>query len=138
MSMIEQRQQAIRDAFDAYDDWMMKYEYIIELGRQLPSVSDEVRTDAYLIRGCQSKVWVRVTVRDGLLHIEAESDSLIVKGLAALVYSIFEGVPPHEARDAQITIFHDIGLDQHLSPARANGFVALLRQIQAAAANAAA
>ncbi len=134
MMTFEQRQQKIIEEFAAFDDWMMKYEYIMELGRQLPAFPDELRADMNRIKGCQSNVWVRVALHDGVLRMHADSDALIVKGLAAIVHRLFDGLTPREVRDAEVAVFHEIGLDRHISPARTNGLVAMLHHVQQAAA----
>ncbi len=121
----------IRDDFSFLDDWEDKYRYVIELGKQLPDLADDKRTETNKVRGCVSQVWL-VTRRDGdRLHFEGDSDAMIVRGLVAILLSIYQDHTPQEiiGLDAK-EVFGDLGLKDHLTPQRSNGFVSMVDRIQ--------
>src|SRR5580692_10680760 len=126
--------QAIQDEiiadFELFGDWMDKYEYIIQLGKELPLIDDRYKTDDHLIRGCQSRVWLHADFRDGRLFFTADSDASITKGLVSLVIKVLSGHTPREIVDANITFIDAIGLASHLSPTRSNGLLSMLKQIK--------
>jgi len=111
-------------------DWMSRYEYLIELGKQLPSLADADRTEENLVPGCTSRVWIIVQARDGVLTVRGDSDALIVKGLLALVIRLFDGQPVAEVAAAQLTVFEQAGFVGHLSPSRSIGLHAMIQKIQ--------
>lgn len=127
---IEEVQRAIIEDFSAYDDWMDKYSYLIELGNELVPIDASFKVDQNLIRGCQSRVWLQQRMDGDLLVFEAESDALIVKGLVALLLKVFSGRTPQEILDAEPYFIDEIGLRQHLSPTRSNGLMAMVKQIK--------
>ena len=127
---IEETQQAIIADFSAFDDWMDKYTYLIELGNELEPIDASYKIDQNLIRGCQSRVWLQQKLEGDKIIFEAESDALIVKGLVALLLKVFSGRTPQEILDAEPYFIDEIGLRQHLSPTRSNGLMAMVKQIK--------
>lgn len=129
MTIKEQQDQIIED-FELFDDWMDKYEYIIQLGKELPLINEKYKTDENLIKGCQSKVWLHAEFQDGKLHFTADSDALITKGLVSMVIQVLSGQTPKDIADAEIYFIDEIGLQSHLSPTRSNGLLSMLKQIK--------
>jgi cysteine desulfuration protein SufE len=129
MTIKEQQDEIIAD-FELFGDWMEKYEYIIQLGKDLPLIEEQYKTDANLIKGCQSKVWLHPDYKDGKLFFTADSDALITKGLVSMVILVLSGHTPKEIVDAEITFIDAIGLRDHLSPTRSNGLLSMLKQIK--------
>ncbi|MDD3737761.1 MAG: SufE family protein [Lentimicrobiaceae bacterium] len=127
---IEDNIQSIKDQFSQFDDWLDKYNYLIELGKELPLIETKNKTEDYLIKGCQSRVWLYPEIKEGKLYFTADSDAVITKGLAALVISVFSGNPPAEIFNAPTDFINEIGLTEHLSPTRSNGLVSMLKQIK--------
>ncbi len=120
----------IVDEFEFLDDWMDRYQHIIDLGRKLPPYPSEFQTDEYKVRGCQAQVWFHVDERDGKLFFEAISDAAIVSGLIAMLLRAYSGYAPQEILDAGHQFIDRIGLTAHLSPTRGNGLHAMLRTIR--------
>lgn len=131
---IEQAQQALVEEFAFLGDWMDRYQYIIDMGRELPAFPDEWRTEAHRVHGCQSQVWMHSEARDGRLHFQATSDSAIVSGLIALLMRIYSDRRPEEVVHTPPDFVAELGLDRHLSPTRSNGLRAMLERIRAEAA----
>lgn len=129
MGIIEKEQQVIED-FSLYDDWMDKYEYIIELGKSLGGYPEEKKTDDHLIRGCQSRVWLDAQVVDGKIVFTADSDAIITKGIISLLISIYSGEKPADILASDFTVVEKIGLRENLSPTRANGLVSMIETIK--------
>jgi cysteine desulfuration protein SufE len=129
MTINEKQDQIIED-FELFSDWMEKYEYIIQLGKDLPMIDAQYKTDDNLIRGCQSKVWLHADYTDGKLFFTADSDALITKGLVSMVVSVLSGHTPREIVDADVYFIDAIGLRNHLSPTRSNGLLSMLKQIK--------
>ncbi|RIJ42025.1 SufE family protein [Pontibacter oryzae] len=127
---INEQQDLIIEDFELFDDWMDKYEYIIQLGKELPLIDDKYKIDDNLIKGCQSKVWLHAELKDGLLHFTADSDALITKGLVSMVIQVLSGQQPKDIADAEIYFIDKIGLQSHLSPTRSNGLLSMLKQIK--------
>ena len=127
---IAQIQEEIIDEFSMFEDWMQRYEYMIELGKSLPLIAPEYKVDDYLIKGCQSKVWVFAELENDDLKFTAESDAIITKGIIALLIRVFSGQKPQDILDAELSFIDEIGLKEHLSPTRANGLVSMIRQIK--------
>ena len=123
-------QQEIIQDFEIFDDWMEKYQYIIDLGKELNTLDDTDKIDVNKLQGCQSQVWIVHEMCEGKLIIRAESDAAIVSGLVALVLSIYSGKSPEEIINTQPTFITEIGLDKHLSGTRSNGLASLLAKIQ--------
>lgn len=126
-------QQALLEEFDFFDNWMDRYQYIIDLGKALPEYPEEWKTDAYKIDGCQSQVWIRPEAKDGLIFFNAISDAAIVSGLIALLMRIYNGRSAQEILATPPSFLQELGLDKHLSPTRSNGLHAMLNRIFALA-----
>lgn len=129
MTIREAQDEIIAD-FAVFGDWMDKYEYIIQLGKELPLIGEEYKTDDNLIRGCQSRVWLHAEYRDGLLIFTADSDAAITKGLVSMVIRVLSGHSPAEIAAAEIYFIDAIGLRNHLSSTRSNGLLSMLKQIK--------
>lgn len=126
-----ERIEDILEAFDLIEDWEGRYRLLIDLGKKLPELADNLHCDKFLVKGCTSKVWMVPEIRDGRFYLEADSDAHIVKGLVALLYIIFNNSNPKEIRLIDIDgIFKKMGLDQNLSPNRRNGFYAMVEKIR--------
>lgn len=135
MKTIEQAQQDINEQFADLDDWMDRYAMIIDLGNELPPMDEKLKTPDRLIEGCQSRVWLDANMNpDGTISLQADSDAVIVKGIIAMLVDVLSGHTPQQILSADLHFIHDIGLDEHLSPTRSNGLLAMLRQIRAYAA----
>jgi len=133
---LEQKQQDIIDEFAIYDDWMDKYEYIIELGKELPLIEDSKKTEDRLIEGCQSRVWVESEFIDGKMKFTADSDAIITKGIIALLIRVMNDESPEEIAKTDLHFISDIGLQEHLSPTRANGLVNMVKRLKMSAVKA--
>jgi len=127
---IEETQQNIIEEFSFFDDWMDKYGYLIELGNELEEFDPKLKTDQNLIKGCQSRVWLSAEKKDGHIYFQADSDAVIVKGLAALLLRVFSGHTPPEILESNLHFIEDLGLKSHLSPTRSNGLIAMIKQIK--------
>lgn len=119
---IDQTQTEIVEEFSAFDDWMDKYSFLIELGNALEPYPDQYRMDQNLIEGCQSKVWLNAELNDGKVVFEGDSDAIIVKGIVALLIRVLSGHTPDEILNSELVFVEQIGLKEHLSPTRSNGF----------------
>ena len=126
---LEEKQQDIIDEFAIFDDWMDKYEYIIELGKELPIISDENKTDDKLIEGCQSRVWLNTTVADGKMNFTADSDAIITKGIIGLLVRVLGGETPKDVATTELRFINEIGLHEHLSPTRSNGLASMVKRM---------
>ena len=127
---IEQKQQEIIDDFAIYDDWMDKYEYIIELGKETPTIAADKKTDDRLIEGCQSRVWLDAEIRDGKMKLTADSDAIITKGIIGLLIRVLGDETPETIAKSDLHFIGDIGLAEHLSPTRANGLSSMVKKIK--------
>ncbi len=127
---IEEIEREIVEEFSIYEDWMDKYAYLIELGKELAPMDETHKTEDNLIRGCQSRVWFHADYRDGLLYFSGDSDAIITKGLVALMLRVFSGHKPEDIARSDISFIDTIGLSTHLSPTRSNGLLAMLKQIK--------
>jgi cysteine desulfuration protein SufE len=127
---IEEKQQEIIDEFAIYDDWMEKYEYIIELGKDLPLIDPGKKTDDRLIEGCQSRVWLDASVEQDKLHLTADSDAIITKGIIGLLIRVYDNETPENIVKSDLHFIADIGLQEHLSPTRANGLLSMVKKIK--------
>jgi cysteine desulfuration protein SufE len=123
-------QEEIVEEFSNFDDWMQRYEYMIELGKSLPKIDAQYKTDDYLIKGCQSQVWVHAALKDGRLNFTADSDAIITKGIIAILIRAFSNQKPAAILDAKTDFIDQIGLREHLSPTRANGLLSMIKQIK--------
>ncbi len=132
MATINELQDEVIEEFSALDDWIDRYQLLIDLGNELAPLPENDKIEQNLIDGCQSRVWLRATLSpDGLLLFAAESDALIVKGIAALLIRVLSGHTPQEVAGADLYFIDRIGLREHLSPTRSNGLLAMLRQMKA-------
>jgi len=129
-STLEERIHDIVEEFSLFDDWMEKYEYLIELGRSLPLIDEAYKTDEYKIHGCQSQVWLRADRVNGHVVFTADSYALITKGLIALLVRVFNGQSPEEIANADLAFLDDIGMREHLSPTRKNGLSEMVNQMK--------
>ncbi len=127
---IKEIQEEIIDEFWMFDDWMERYEYIIELGKTLPLITDTHKLEENLIKGCQSKVWIHADYEGGKLLFTADSDAILTKGIVALVLRVFTNQEPKDILSADTEFINEIGLKEHLSPTRANGLVSMIKQIK--------
>ena len=128
---INEIQDEIIEEFSGLDDWMDKYQLLIDLGNELTPLDERFKTEQNLIDGCQSRVWLQADLVDGLIHFAAESDALIVKGIVSLLIRVLSDHTPQEILDADLYFIEEIGLKEHLSPTRSNGLVAMVKQIRA-------
>ncbi|MBK8983641.1 MAG: SufE family protein [Ignavibacteria bacterium] len=127
---ITQKEDQIVDDFSLFDDWMSKYEYIIELGKKLPLIDENYKNELYEVKGCQSKVWLNAEMKDGLLYYKADSDAIITKGIISLLIEVLSGNKPEEIKNAEMDFLNKIGLKEHLSPNRANGLNAMINKMK--------
>lgn len=123
-------QEEIVEEFSVFDDWLDKYDYLISLAETLPPIAPEHRTEQYLIQGCQSRVWVDARLDDGKVYYAADSDAIITKGIIALLIRVLNGRTPREALDTELYFIDSIGLGENLSPTRANGLLAMIKQMR--------
>ncbi|WP_298485180.1 SufE family protein [uncultured Maribacter sp.] len=127
---IDKIQEEIIDEFSMFEDWMQRYEYMIDLGKSLPLIEEEFKTQDYIIKGCQSKVWVHAKLQEDKLVFTADSDAIITKGIIAILIRAFSNQKPQDIIDANTNFIDEIGLKEHLSPTRANGLVSMIKQIK--------
>ena len=127
---IKEIQEEIIDEFSMFDDWMERYEYIIELGKSLPIIDDQFKLDENLIKGCQSKVWLYSELENDTIKFTADSDAILTKGIVALLLRVYSNQKPSDILIAETTFIDEIGLKEHLSPTRANGLVSMVKQIK--------
>lgn len=127
---INEAQDEIIEEFGGFDDWMDKYQLLIDLGNEQAPLDEKYKTESNLIDGCQSRLWLQCDYVDGKLVFSAESDALIVKGIVALLIRVFSGHTPQEIIDAEVYFIDEIGLKDHLSPTRSNGLLAMMKQIK--------
>ncbi len=127
---LEETKQEIIENFSMYDEWLDKYEYLIELGKNLEAYPEDKKTDEHLIKGCQSRVWLDAEIRDGKLWFVADSDAIITKGIISLLISVYSGRTPAEISADDFSFIEAIGLKENLSPTRANGLVSMISTIR--------
>ncbi len=127
---INEIQEDIIDEFSAFDDWMDKYQLIIDMGNALPPLDEVYKTDQNLIEGCQSRVWLHAEYAGGVITYQAESDAIIVKGIVSLLVRVLSGRTPDEILASDLHFIDEIGLTEHLSPTRSNGLVAMVKQMR--------
>lgn len=120
----------IVEEFSSFDEWLDKYEYIIDLGKSLTDYPEDKKTDEYLIKGCQSRVWLDAKVENGLLYFNADSDAIITKGIISLLIRIYSGRTPQEILSSDFSVVEKIGLKENLSPTRANGLVSMIQTMR--------
>lgn len=127
---IKEIQEEIIDEFSMFEDWMERYEYIIELGKSLPLINEAYKLDENLIKGCQSKVWLHSELNGDTIEFTADSDAILTKGIVALLLRVFSNQTPKAILEADTDFIDEIGLKEHLSPTRANGLVSMVKQIK--------
>ncbi|EDM45513.1 hypothetical protein SCB49_06887 [unidentified eubacterium SCB49] len=127
---IKEIQEELIDEFAMFDDWMQKYEYMIDLGKSLPLIDPVLKTDDKLIKGCQSKVWLQSEMQDDKVVFTADSDAIITKGIIAILIRVFSNQTPDAIVSANTDFIAEIGLQEHLSPTRANGLVSMVKQMK--------
>ena len=123
-------QEEIIEEFSAFDEWLDKYDYLIELSDSLPAIAAEHRTEDYVIKGCQSRVWVDARQEDGKVYFSADSDAIITKGIIALLIRVMNGRTPQEIIDMDLYFIDSIGLGENLSPTRSNGLLSMIKQMK--------
>lgn len=127
---INEKQDELIEEFEFLTDWVDKYEQIIQLGKELPLIDEQYKQDKYLIKGCQSKVWLYPEFKEGRIFFSADSDAIISKGLVSLIINVLSGFSPEEIMNADLYFIDRIGLKEHLSPTRSNGLLAMVKQIK--------
>ncbi|MEO8933639.1 MAG: SufE family protein [Xanthomarina sp.] len=127
---IQDIQNEIIEEFAMFDDWEERYQYMIDLGKELPLIDPQYKTDDNLIKGCQSRVWVHANLEDNKIIFTADSDAIITKGVIAILIRVFSNQEPKEILDANTDFIDEIGLKEHLSPTRANGLVSMIKQLK--------
>ena len=130
MDTISDTQEEIVEEFSMFDDWMQRYEYMIDLGKSLPLIDSQYKNDDYIIKGCQSKVWVHADLKNNKLVFTADSDAIITKGIIAILIRVFSNQHPNAIMQANTDFIDKIGLKEHLSPSRANGLVSMIKQLK--------
>lgn len=128
--MKDEIQDRIIEEFAVFDEWLDKYEYLIELSDTLPAIAPGHRTDDYVIKGCQSRVWVDARMEDGVMRFTADSDAIITKGIIALLIRVLDGRTPQQVMDTELYFIDAIGLSENLSPTRSNGLLAMIKQMR--------
>ena len=130
MSTIQEIQTEIIEDFAMFDDWMQKYEYLIDLGKELAPIDKKYKTEDNLIKGCQSRVWLHAEHTDGKIIYTADSDAIMTKGIVAILINVLSGQSPSEIANAKLDFINKIGLKEQLSPTRANGLVSMIKQMK--------
>ncbi len=130
MQTIQEIEQSLIEEFEMFDDWMDKYNYIIELGKELPLIEEQYKTPDFLIEGCQSQVWLHPEYKEGRIYFTADSDAIITKGIVNLLVKVFSGRTPQEILDDDLSYLDAIGLKEHLSPTRSNGLASMIKQLK--------
>lgn len=127
---LTEAKQRVLDDFSIYDEWLDKYEYLIELGKELSDFPEELKTEDRLIKGCQSRVWLNAEMKDGVLEFTADSDAIITKGIISLLIGVYSGRSPQEIVADDFAFVEELGLKENLSPTRANGLVSMIETIK--------
>lgn len=130
---LQEAENEVVDTFSMYDEWLDKYEYLIDLGKNLEAYPEECKTEDKIIKGCQSRVWLDYKVRDGRIYFKADSDAIITKGIISLLISVYSGRTPEEIASSDFGFIEKIGLKENLSPTRANGLASMIATIKAVA-----
>jgi len=130
---LREAENEVVDTFSMYDEWLDKYEYLIDLGKNLEAYPEECKTEDKLIKGCQSRVWLDYKVQDGRIYFKADSDAIITKGIISLLISVYSGRTPEEIASSDFGFIEKIGLKENLSPTRANGLASMIATIKAVA-----
>ncbi|MCX6195633.1 MAG: SufE family protein [Flavobacteriia bacterium] len=127
---IQEKQEEIVSEFEVFDDWMEKYEYLIDLGKDLPLIQEELKTEERLIEGCQSRVWLNADFNDGKMQFSADSEAIITKGIIGLLIRVLNNEKPETVIKTDLKFISDIGLQEHLSPTRANGLNGMIKKMK--------
>lgn len=127
---ISEIQDSIIEEFSLFDDWMDRYQYLIDLGKELPLIDEKYKTEEYLIKGCQSQVWVNAEYKDGKITFTADSDAIITKGIISLLIRVLSNQTPQDILDCDLHFIEEIGLKENLSPTRSNGLLAMIKQMK--------
>ena len=127
---IQEKQEEIVSEFEVFDDWMEKYEYLIDLGKDLPLIQEELKTDERLIEGCQSRVWLNANCENGKMQFSADSEAIITKGIIGLLIRVLNDEKPETVIKTDLKFISDIGLQEHLSPTRANGLNGMIKKMK--------
>jgi cysteine desulfuration protein SufE len=127
---IKELESQIISEFDLFDDWMDKYNYLIEIGKSTPELDPKLKEDKYLIKGCQSRVWLHASLQNGLVVFNADSDALITKGIVGLLLRVLSNQPAKDIVESELSFVDAIGLKEHLSPTRSNGLVSMIKQMK--------
>ena len=127
---IQEKQEEIVSEFEVFDDWMEKYEYLIDLGKDLPLIQEELKTEERLIEGCQSRVWLNADFNDGKMQFSADSEAIITKGIIGLLIRVLNDEHPETILKTDLKFISDIGLQEHLSPTRANGLNGMIKKMK--------
>jgi len=127
---IQEIETQIVEEFAALDDWLDKYDLILDIGKSLPPIDPQFRTDQYVISGCQSKVWLHAEYKEGRVCFTADSDAIITKGIVSMLIRVLSGQPPAEIQNAELSFIDRIGLKEHLSPTRSNGLASMVKQMK--------
>ncbi|MDD5464712.1 MAG: SufE family protein [Candidatus Moranbacteria bacterium] len=127
---IEETENVIINEFEQFEEWLDKYNYIIELGKSLPLIDEQYKTQQYLITGCQSQVWLHASLKEDKIFFEADSDAIITKGIVNLLIRVLSGHTPDEIINAKLSFVDKIGLHEHLSPTRSNGLISMIKQMK--------
>ena len=130
METIKEIQEEIIDEFSMFDDWMQKYEYLIDLGKELPQIEQKLKIEDNLIKGCQSRVWLDAKHEDGKIIYTADSDAIMTKGIIAILIRVLSNQSANDIANANLTFINEIGLKEQLSPTRANGLVSMIKQMK--------
>lgn len=130
---LQEAENEVVETFSMYDEWLDKYEYLIDLGKNLEAYPEDCKTEDKLIKGCQSRVWLDYKVQDGRIYFKADSDAIITKGIISLLISVYSGRTPEEIASSDFGFIEKIGLKENLSPTRANGLASMIATIKAVA-----
>jgi cysteine desulfuration protein SufE len=130
METIKEIQEEIIEEFGMFDDWMQKYEYLIDLGKELPSIEEKYKTDDNLIKGCQSRVWLHAREENGNIFYTADSDAIMTKGIIAILIRVLSGKNANDIANSELEFINEIGLKEQLSPTRANGLLSMIKQMK--------
>jgi len=130
MQSIQEIQEDIIDEFSMFEDWEERYQYMIDLGKTLPLIDEQFKTEDNIIKGCQSKVWVHAEFNDNKIEFTADSDAIITKGIIAILIRVYSNQSPKAIMEANTDFIDEIGLKEHLSPTRANGLVSMIKQLK--------
>lgn len=127
---LKDKELEIIEEFEMFEDWMEKYDYIIDLGKSLPIIDEKYKTEAYLIKGCQSQAWIKAELKDGLVYYTGDGDAIITKGIMNVLFRVLSGQKPKDIVESDLSFLNEIGLKEHLSPTRANGLMSTIKMMK--------